>query len=779
MVFDPAVGQQLAIDGESYTFTSHPASPAMPYGQQGRAATVYQLASASCRHALKVFKPAFRFPGLVSLDDRVAPYAELPGLEVCRRAVLSGRRHEPLLRAHPDLLYSVLMPWIEGPTWMQVMLEKRELPAAESLMLTRGLVECLAAMEEHRLAHCDLSGPNVLLPCLIPSVQLGFQPAVSLVDVEQMYGPGLDRPEALPGGSPGYAHPTAGAGEWDARADRFAGAVLIAEMLGWCDDRVKQAAWGESYFEPGEVGSDCERYRLLASALSERWGQSVSSLFERAWSARDVSECPTFGEWLVGIPQRSREGEADQGTVAGQVSRLLLHAARLEVAGDLEKAATAYQQLLQQISVGDSLREEVELILMRLHGAMDREKELGQRAIEAKGHEGARRWREAATLYEGLLAEKAGSPGELAAWEDGLKRCRQEAELAELFDAALKLRGQRESRAARELLVEVVRRRPDYEGGGRRAAALLAEVGGDEPHPSRSRWVLTIAGIGLVVLLLVAGTLSQAQFGAASQSAAATAQAVDAAMASAVAAASGISLSADVIATAAAQATAARSTAEAVADATRSAATAEADAKATAAARVWVTASATPSKATTITPTPSTLAPPTRTSAAPSAPVSPQSPPAAEATPVVLAPALSLGQAWRNQGLSLTLQGISGTRSPSGEWLVEADFVTVNESARDSSIRLPASSVYVELSTGTKYPARFFRTPGGKFTNQLTVDYLQAYREAPQFFGVLFAWQWNDFQKALSEQAVKYYTVVVNDFHALIPQARWRISIQR
>ena len=178
MPFHPQVGDQLNIDGVIYRIAEHPAAPGIPYGQEGRQAIVYQLVASSPDagegqggglRALKVFRPRYRVPALVTLADRIAAFAELPGLLVCRRTVLSARRHKDLLRQYPDLLYAVLMPWVEGPTWVQVLLEKRELSPEQSLALARALAEILAGMEEHGLAHCDLSGPNVMLPYLTPS----------------------------------------------------------------------------------------------------------------------------------------------------------------------------------------------------------------------------------------------------------------------------------------------------------------------------------------------------------------------------------------------------------------------------------------------------------------------------------------------------------------------------------------------------------------------------------------------------------------------------------
>lgn len=123
---------------------------------------------------------------------------------------------------------------------------------------------------------------------------------MELVDVEQMYSTKLDRPDSLLAGSPGYAaHRTVSSGLWSGYADRFAGAVIIAEMMGWSDAIVVDKAWGESYFDQHEMQSPSERYHILKKSLQTRWGTKVSELFERAWDSQDLSSCPTFGEWLV------------------------------------------------------------------------------------------------------------------------------------------------------------------------------------------------------------------------------------------------------------------------------------------------------------------------------------------------------------------------------------------------------------------------------------------------------------------------------------------------
>jgi len=301
MFFHPQVGDRLSINGTTYSIAEHPAAPGMPYGQAGRRAIVYQIVADDDRRALKVFKPHFRTPALLLSARNLAPYASLPGLQVCERVVVAPERHVALLQQHPDLAYAVLMPWIEGPTWMETMIRKQPLMCQQSLTLARSLAEILAAMEEKGLAHCDLSGPNMMLPVLLPSPaggrEAGGEGRIALVDVEEMYGAGFDRPEVLSSGSGGYAHRSVAGGIWGPEGDRFAGAVLLAEMLGWCDERVREAAWGESYFESEEMQADSERYRLLVGVLRERWGEGVTEAFQTAWLSEQLNDCPSMRAW--------------------------------------------------------------------------------------------------------------------------------------------------------------------------------------------------------------------------------------------------------------------------------------------------------------------------------------------------------------------------------------------------------------------------------------------------------------------------------------------------
>lgn len=301
MTFTAEVKLSLGIGEQHFRVAEHPHAPGIPFGQEGRAAIVYQVIDeAQTPWALKVFKPQYRVPALVKSAEQMVSHAALPGLQVCRRTVLTATAHRTLLRQHPDLTYAVLMPWIEGPTWMEVVMTRTVLSPEASLALAQSLAEVLTNMEEHGLAHCDLSGGNLLIPYLVKEKRASMT-NVALVDVEQLYAAGLQRPQILTSGSAGYGFPIA-EGVWQADADRFAGAILLGEILGWCDERVRAEAWEESYFEPRQLQRPSERFTLLTAVLRERWGEGVARLFEQAWNGISLSACPTFADWLIALP---------------------------------------------------------------------------------------------------------------------------------------------------------------------------------------------------------------------------------------------------------------------------------------------------------------------------------------------------------------------------------------------------------------------------------------------------------------------------------------------
>lgn len=288
--FNPSPHDRVVIGGLRYQVMPHPAVPTFAFGQEGRKAFVYQLAGGpdSGLYALKKFKQAFRLEELVGICDQLARFSQWQGLEVADRVCLHHPKHADALDRWPDLEYAVLMPWIGGTTWYDMVIGMTALTRLEALSFARATAQVLAAIEEAGLAHCDISASNVIIN---PTTGRAH-----LIDIEDLYAPSFDPPAALPAGTDGYAHSTASGGLWCAEADRFAGAVIVAEMAAWHDPRIRKQAEEEHYFSPSEMQQDCPRYRLMREVLADLDAQ-LAELFDLAWFSQTLADCPRLSEW--------------------------------------------------------------------------------------------------------------------------------------------------------------------------------------------------------------------------------------------------------------------------------------------------------------------------------------------------------------------------------------------------------------------------------------------------------------------------------------------------
>ena len=307
MSFRPKINSEIQIGQSNYRFAEHPSAKNMPYGQTGRRATVYQIINESgAKFALKVFANAFRSPYIAAAAQRLKLFSTTPGLGVCKREVLIPENYPELLMKYPDLAYAVLMPWVQGETWQEFILSRRALVPQATYSLAGQMVVLLGGMEQRGLAHCDISGPNVMIDfSSLSTSSPGIVSSVALVDVEEMYGPGFDQPEKLPAGTPGYDHLCAGQGLWSLDADRFAGAVILTEILTRSDDRIRRISFQEQYFDPGEMQENTDRYQLVVQVLQEQGNPQAAELFSQAWFSQTLSDCPTFSDWYFAIQRRA------------------------------------------------------------------------------------------------------------------------------------------------------------------------------------------------------------------------------------------------------------------------------------------------------------------------------------------------------------------------------------------------------------------------------------------------------------------------------------------
>ncbi|MGF1507319.1 MAG: hypothetical protein ACFB51_19665 [Anaerolineae bacterium] len=286
--FNPQPNETITIGGQDYTVAPHPAVPAFAFGQEGRKAYVFHLVTGGEKYALKKFKPAYRVPELVTVNDELAQFARWRGLEVANRRCLTADNYSDVLATYPDLEYAVLMPWITGSTWYDLVIAMTPLTRLEALTFATGMVDVLAGLEEAGLAHCDIAAANVIINPTTGQVHL--------IDIEDIYAPGFQPPAALPAGTDGYAHKTTSGGQWGPHAARFAGAVITAEMLAWHDQRIRKASEEEHYFKASEMQQDTADYCLMLEVLGAV-DERLAELFTQAWESETLADAPGMRAW--------------------------------------------------------------------------------------------------------------------------------------------------------------------------------------------------------------------------------------------------------------------------------------------------------------------------------------------------------------------------------------------------------------------------------------------------------------------------------------------------
>lgn len=396
-MFRPEINLKLHIRERVFSMAEHPTFPGVPYGQEGRQGTVYKLLSEDGGQdvAMKVFRPSFRHPSLIRTSEKMLGISGFRGLRVCDRQVLSPQLEMELLSQYPELLYSVIMPWIDGDTWCEVIQERRELQEEQCRHLAISFAGILADMEQRGLAHTDLSSSNLMIS--------GYQAEdlsevrIELLDLEDLYMAGIEEPDHLPEGINGYmAQYVRKDLVWGPDSDRFAGGILIAEMLAWSSPEIRNLSWGDSYFDPDELQQECNRFELMQQTIEKLYGYEAAGLFVRLWRSEQLQQCPSFGEWLIALSSIDSVVELDQPVeepredvvdeVQGsekleaiqvnpfpddKLKESLQKARELEGRGQLTAALWEYGKLISYFPEASSLRREIEMVMSSVQQSID------------------------------------------------------------------------------------------------------------------------------------------------------------------------------------------------------------------------------------------------------------------------------------------------------------------------------------------------------------------------------------------------------------------------
>jgi hypothetical protein len=301
---DAWLGRDLLLADGPYRVmpeTAFEVADEMAFARQGRKSRVFKLRGPDdSMYALKTFYRGFSLPEYAALTPALASFGDITGLRTCRRRLVEPA--EAAAIGEPGLAYAVLMPWIDGVSWAGVVEGRYPMSAPSCLDLASQTASVLAELESRGLAHADVSSTNLLITNANPG------PTIELIDVEDMYHESLGSLPYVPDGSPGYAHPrNLGRGCRNRYGDRFAGGILLTEMLIWPEPAVRDCAADVSVFEPSELCHGGPKYGLVRELLHAR-SMDVARLFDRIWDSPGQSGCPRLAEWAAAIEAMTAHG---------------------------------------------------------------------------------------------------------------------------------------------------------------------------------------------------------------------------------------------------------------------------------------------------------------------------------------------------------------------------------------------------------------------------------------------------------------------------------------
>lgn len=235
-------GQTVRIAGLDFRPRPHPIMSGSVQSIAKGQATVYFLEQKPHQNIwlLKVFSPARR-----PADDYLNSVNDcLPGkmaFFTCTQRRLLGQNHVDLQQSGynhsglvPFLEGAILMPKVPGTTWSSIADDLCEgainLSLDHRLKMCLSLAQCISMLEAGECSHRDLSSTNVFFD---------DQGNAYLIDWDCLYHPSLPFQANTTIGTSGYIAPFLQAStnrsnpllSWSERADRFAMAVIIAEIL--------------------------------------------------------------------------------------------------------------------------------------------------------------------------------------------------------------------------------------------------------------------------------------------------------------------------------------------------------------------------------------------------------------------------------------------------------------------------------------------------------------------------------------------------------------------
>lgn len=301
----------LTIRGNEYRFVAD--GNDIYINGTGARATVYRIMRIDTQEefALKVFKEDYQ----VAYRRENYEYFQrtLPNILafgwVQQRMLLTEQDDATLIQEFPELRNAIVMPWFDLPQVDQVrqILQRK---GGNSLAQTNKckhfgqlLADTLAQLEQLGIAHGDIASSNVLIDW--------DRDELYIIDIEDMYHASLEQPittQNTRGGTGGYRF-SDDFSSWQSTADRFAGALLICELLTLSSEECQEISAEESYFHQDNLdiraldGTNDKRFAVLYEELMQV-NRAACDYLKTAWLNTNLANNPTMKQWseILGKP---------------------------------------------------------------------------------------------------------------------------------------------------------------------------------------------------------------------------------------------------------------------------------------------------------------------------------------------------------------------------------------------------------------------------------------------------------------------------------------------
>jgi serine/threonine protein kinase len=313
MSFSP--NTTLTIRGHEYRFVTR--GDKLDPNKTGDRAIVYRLIRSNDNRefALKVFldtyQDAYNRKSFVYFQNTLP---SIPAFGwVRQRMLLTEQDDAALIAQFPELRNAIVMPWFDLP---QVDVVRQKLKkSSHDISVTASqntckhfgqlLAETLAQLEHLGIAHGDIASSNVLIDW--------DKHELYIIDIEDMYHASLDQPittQDSVGGTGGYRFSDKFT-SWQAAADRFAGALLISELLTLSSVACHEVSFSESYFHQDNLDTrefnleEDNLYQVLYDEI-DQINVKARDLLKSAWLTSDISKLPTLKQWSEALGTSSR-----------------------------------------------------------------------------------------------------------------------------------------------------------------------------------------------------------------------------------------------------------------------------------------------------------------------------------------------------------------------------------------------------------------------------------------------------------------------------------------